>query len=120
MSGGKYDHLAPYMRIALLRAEAARTWLTRPNATVDLQDVHDLCAAREILQSYEIAQARVDASRQAARDVSALYSRLQALEDEVALMLRAQAAAPAPPADAPGEGLGRPCGVGWPAPRVTG
>lgn len=118
MSGGdRYGHLAPYMRNALRQAEAAQTWLTRPAAKLGIQGVGDLCGARYILQSFEIAEARVAASRECARDVSALYSRLQSLEDEVALLLRAQQAGPA---DAPPEGPGRPCGVGWPPPRVTG
>jgi hypothetical protein len=117
VSGGRYEHLTPYMRTALLRAEAARTWLTRPNVTLGIQEVHDLCAAREILQSFEIAEARVASARDSTRDIAALYSRLQSLEDEVGLLLRAQRAGPA---DAPSEGPGRPCGVGWPPPRVTG
>jgi hypothetical protein len=116
MPDSRFDQLIPELREGLRRAEAAEIWLTRPHSSVDMQGVYDLCGARRLLLSFEIAQARVSAARTVGDVEVRLGRRLRLLEAEV-LALRA---AGAPPADAPTGGPGVPCGVGWPPPRVTG
>jgi hypothetical protein len=113
----RYDHLKPAMRDALIQADAARVWLTRPDGDIDLQGVYDLLQADWLLLTYEIAQARVAAARLTGEVEVQLGRRVQTLEAEVLALLQA---AGAPPADAPSDATPPPCGVGWPPQRVAG